>query len=171
MSGQRCPLLAAQPKQHFSAWFKRFCNQWDQGCEIADRPHRCEIEHGGGNGGNQIFQALVTDGNLAEAADSRRLFQKGPFLGHWLQKGHEKLGEDDLKGETGESGTRSDIEEAAGQLDLLGNEQTFAKVTGDSLFRGSDRCQVDFGVPAHQQIEIIESLANLEPCQVESKRF
>lgn len=163
-------LVLAQPQEEASSRLQTLGCQRNQHFEISDRAHGCIVELSGGNGGDQFFQAFSADCDLGEATDAGSFLQEGSLFGDGLQQSDGNLRKDDFEGEPGKSGAAADVKQGAVGLSMAGKEEAFAKMPGNALCWVADGGQVDFLVPAEQQMEVGECLADLGWSEIEAKR-
>jgi hypothetical protein len=170
-SGKSGGLVLGQPQEEASAGLKALGGQGDEYFQISNGPHGGKIECRRRGGSRPPFQAFAANVDVSEPAGAGGFLKKCPLLGHRFQQGGENARESYFERQAGEPGAAADVEQCAREFHVPGEEKALAKMPGDALFRVADGGQVDFLVPAQEQVEVGEDLVLLEGREAQAKGF
>jgi len=163
-------LLLGKPEEKLRAGLEAVMgDQWKDLFQVSHRAHGDKIERGRGVGGDPVLQAVGAGSNGFEAGDPGGLFEESALFRHGLEQGDGKGWESDLEGQAWETGAAADVEETALEGQEFNDEQAFAKVAGDALLRVANGGEVDFLIPADEEIEVSIELFGLRGGGVESE--
>jgi hypothetical protein len=154
-------LVLREPQAEDSFRAKALRGQGEEHLQIADGPHGGKIERWGWGNANQVFEALTSHLDLSESTDAGGFLKEGSLLRYGLEQGDGDSWSGNLQGQAREARATADVEQAAVDLHMPGEEKAFAEMARHTLFRIADRGEVDFLVPAEKQVKVGEDLVRL----------
>jgi hypothetical protein len=164
-------LLLREPKQETAIRSQAPSCEWDENSQISYRSHRDCVEGPLASGANPLFQAFGTNVDLGESTRTGGFFQECSLLRHRLKKGDGEVGKGDFYRQPRKTCSTSDIEEAAPEIEVPGEEEGLAEMALDALLGTADGCEIDFFIPVQEKFKISKGLACLDGGKAQVKRF
>jgi hypothetical protein len=155
-------LLLREPEQETAIRFEAASGEWDENAQISYGSHRYHVERPLRSGTNPVFEAFRANVHLREATGASSFFQECSLFRHWLEQGDGEVGKGNFDREPRKACSASDVEEATPEIEVSGEEEGFAEVALDALFRTANGCEIDFFIPAQKKFKISEGLAGLD---------
>jgi hypothetical protein len=149
-------LLLREPKQETAIRSQAPSCEWDENSQISYRSHRDCVEGPLASGANPLFQAFGTNVDLGEST---------------RKKGDGEVGKGDFYRQPRKTCSTSDIEEAAPEIEVPGEEEGLAEMALDALLGTADGCEIDFFIPVQEKFKISKGLACLDGGKAQVKRF
>jgi hypothetical protein len=109
--------------------------------------------------------------NLLEVANAGNFLEKGSFLGDGLKQGDREGRKGYFERQAWETSAAANVEQGTFQRPAPGDEQAFGEMAPHAFFWIANGREVDFLVPAEEQIQIGKGLSRLEGREVEAVGF